>query len=59
MQLRIESCRVDVSACMALCNAVASKNGDIGTVIACNVEFDASATYIGYDVQVLIGGGVP
>ena len=60
MQLRIESCRADISACMALCNAVATANQYIGAVVGCKVSFDGNTTYVGIDISTFInGGGIP
>ena len=59
MQLRIESCRVDIDACMDLCNATARANNIFATVIGCNVSFDASETYVALDYSAFVSGGVP
>jgi hypothetical protein len=60
MQLRVESCRVDISACQDLCTAAARANNLFGEVVGCNVTFDSSTTYVGIDLsQIATGGGVP
>lgn len=60
MQLRIESCRVDVDACQDLCNAAARAVNLFGAVTGCNVTFDSGATYVSIDVSAFAtSGGVP
>ena len=60
MQLRIESCRVDVDACQDLCNAVANANNWVGLVTGCDVSFDGNGTYVSVDVSdfATAGGGL-
>jgi len=60
MQLRIESCRVDVDACQALCVATANSINVFGQVVGCNVSFDGATTNVGIDLaNFATGGGVP
>jgi hypothetical protein len=59
MQLRIESCRVDVDACMDLCNATARANNIFAQVVGCNVSFDSSGTYVSLDYSSFLAGGAP
>ncbi|MDB4957115.1 MAG: hypothetical protein JWO36_4684 [Myxococcales bacterium] len=51
LQLRIESCRLDVDACMTLCDLSIRRAAIIGTVTHCDVTFEGTAVtmQIAYD----------
>ncbi len=57
LQLRVESCRVDVDACPDLCSVLTDANQLPGTPTTCNVTFDSSHAYVAMDNTTFCGTG--
>lgn len=49
MYLRVESCRVDVGACLALCQAVLDDREREAQALACDVEFQGDEVHLSID----------
>jgi len=55
-EFKIESCRIDVDACPALCTYVLTQHSVSGSATGCEVEFEGGITHVTASYQVFNGG---